>query len=392
MKKKGRGMGGVYQPSYKNKETGEKIVTPIWWIYYNNRGKQIKENSHKTREADAWTLLKKRHGEIQEAKPVGPDVMRTTFEDMAIMIQNDYVANGRKSLRDAKNAIGHLRNYFGQDKSVDITTDRITKYVADRQQIDKAAASTINGELAALGRMFTLAIRAGKVASKPYIAKLHMNNARKGFFEIEQFEAVHQHLPQEVKPVVVTAYVTGWRVHDEILTRQKKHLDLHAGWLRLEPGETKNLEGRMFPLTPMLREALEEQVKKTEAFEKANGVIVPWLFHRRGQRIKTLRRCWASACIKAGFGKEIKNTNGKLVKKIADFIPHDFRRTAVRNLARAGVDTPTAMKLVGHRTESIYRRYAIVDEPMLKAGALKLKTLHEADAANPKVALLRAVK
>lgn len=72
-------------------------------------------------------------------------------------------------------------------------------------------------------------------------------------------------LSEAIKPVVITAYVTGWRVHDEILTRQRHHLDIKAGWLRLEPGETKNDEGRMFPLTPMLREALEAQIKKTEA-------------------------------------------------------------------------------------------------------------------------------
>ena len=54
---------------------------------------------------------------------------------------------------------------------------------------------------------------------------------------------------------------------------------------------------------------------------------------------------------------------------------HDFRRTAVRNLERAGVPRSTAMKMVGHKTESVYRRYAIVDEQMLKEGAEKLARL-----------------
>ncbi len=53
-------------------------------------------------------------------------------------------------------------------------------------------------------------------------------------------------------------------------------------------------------------------------------------------------------------------------------IPHDFRRTAVSNLERAGVPRSTAMAMMGHRTESIYRRYAIVDEVMLHEGATKL--------------------
>jgi hypothetical protein len=87
------------------------------------------------------------------------------------------------------------------------------------------------------------------------------------------------------------------------------------------------------------------------------------MFHRSGKPIKSFRRAWVTACRKAG---------------IPERLPHDFRRTAVRNLERAGVPRSTAMKMVGHKTESIYRRYAIVDEAMLKEGAVKLQTLHHA--------------
>ena len=73
------------------------------------------------------------------------------------------------------------------------------------------------------------------------------------------------------------------------------------------------------------------------------------------------------------------NTRGKVVKKIADRIPHDFRRTAVRDLERAGVARAAAMKMVGHKTESIYRRYAIADESMLQEAGEKLARLHSAD-------------
>jgi hypothetical protein len=203
-----RGMGGVYRPSYKDKKPGEKIVTPTWWIYFNNHGKQVKENSHSTKEADAWKLLKKRHGEIAVGKPVGPDIERTTFDEMALMITNDYKANGRRSLKRCEDAINHLRGYFGQEKAREITSDRVTAYVAYRQE-EKAARATINTELAALNRMYVLAIRAGKAASKPHIAKLQLNNARKGFFENEQFNAVLRHLPVEIRPVAITAYITA---------------------------------------------------------------------------------------------------------------------------------------------------------------------------------------
>jgi hypothetical protein len=113
--------------------------------------------------------------------------------------------------------------------------------------------------------------------------------------------------------------------------------------------------------------------------EKATGRIMPWLFHRDERPIKTFRRSWITACVKAGLGTEIRSANGKLIKKIGARIPHDFRRTAVRNLERAGVSRSDAMKMVGHRTESIYRRYAIADERSMKEAAEKLERFHDFD-------------
>jgi len=68
-------------------------------------------------------------------------------------------------------------------------------------------------------------------------------------------------------------YITGWRVKSEILTRQWAHVDFHSGWLR--PGETKNAEGRQFPLTPALRAVLERQRERTLVVEKATRTIIP---------------------------------------------------------------------------------------------------------------------
>ncbi len=94
--------------------------------------------------------------------------------------------------------------------------------------------------------------------------------------------------------------------------------------------------------------------------------------------IKSFRRAWLTACEAAGLSGRI---------------PHDFRRTAVRNLERAGVPRSTAMKMVGHKTESIYRRYAIVDEAMLKEGAAKLQTPHEAQTpTGPVIPLIKATR
>lgn len=191
---------------------------------------------------------------------------------------------------------------------------------------------------------------------------LRENNARKGFFEPEQFGSVLQHLPDYLKPVFEVAYITGWRVASELLTRKWQHVDLENGWIRLDPGESKNTEGRMFPLTPELWEILYRQWEKTRQLQLATGRLIPWVFHRDGKPIKDYYGGWDKACRLAGF---------------PDRVAHDLRRTAVRNLERAGVPRSAAMKMTGHKTESVYRRYAIVDEAMLRESAEKLAAFHE---------------
>ena len=124
----------------------------------------------------------------------------------------------------------------------------------------------------------------------------------------------------------------------------------------------------MFPLTPELGTVLEAQLERTRSFELSTGQVVPWLFHREGRPIRNFRWAWEKACSLAGISR----------------IPHDFRRTAVRNLERAGVPESAAMAMVGHKTESIYRRYAIADEVMLREGAEKLAALHQANADAPR--------
>jgi len=367
--KQARGLGSVYQPTYRDKRTGETKSAATWWIRYHWRGKLYREAASSpsggpASRADAVRLLKHRIGEIGQGRLVGPDVEKTTFEDLAEMLRNDYAANARRSAKRVKISLDHLTAYFGRSRAIDISKDRITAYIARRQEAG-AAAATINRELAAMKRAFSLAEEAGRIAQRPRFSLLHEDNARAGFFEPDQFAAVLNALPGYLRPVVQTAYITGWRVPSEILTRQRHHLDMDGGWLRLDPGETKNGQGRNFPLTPELLAILNAQVEYTRELELATGRIIPWLFHRNGRPIKDFRTVWKEACRAAG---------------VPGRIPHDFRRTAVRNLERAGVSQSAAMKLTGHLTAEVYRRYAIVDEDMLREGVEKLVALHRQDS------------
>ncbi len=348
-------MGSLYRPTFRSRD-GTLKESRIWWLKYRVDGRVIREPSGTAKEAEARTLLRQREGAAAEGRQVLPRVERVTIADLAEDLRRDCEANGRRSRDRLEFNLNHLLPFLGARRAVHVTTADVTAHVAGRQA-EGAANATINRELSALRRMYSLALAAEKIHRAPKITKLQERNVRQGFFEREQFEAVRRRLRETIKPVVTFAYITGWRVKSEILPLQWRQVDFKAGTVRLEPGTTKNQEGRTFIMTPELRATLEQQRARTEAIQRRTGQIIPWVFHRNGRPIKGFHRAWRTACRNAG---------------VPGRIPHDLRRTAVRNMERAGVPRSVAMKMVGHKTESIYRRYAIVDEAMLREGAERL--------------------
>jgi hypothetical protein len=130
-------------------------------------------------------------------------------------------------------------------------------------------------------------------------------------------------------------------------------------------------------MTSELRALLESQRAITDAYQKEREKIRPWVFNRHGQQIQDFRHAWQSACRLAGCPGRI---------------PHDLRRTAVRNFVRAGVSEHVAMKLSGGKTASVFRRCEIVSDSDLVDAAEKLQAATaNARAADPRLRLGVAV-
>jgi integrase len=229
--------------------------------------------------------------------------------------------------------------------------------LAQERKVLGVSNAEINRELTTLKRMFSLALQSGKLLHKPHIPMLKENNVRTGFFERHEFDAVLCRLPAVVQPVVTFAHITGWRIDSEVLRLLWRHVDFAAGEVRLDPGTTKNGDGRTFPMTLELRTLLEEQRQVTERFQRTAGQVCPHVFHRNGQPVRTLRVAFARACREAGCP-------GRLL--------HDLRRTAVRNLVRAGIPERVAMQMTGHKTRSVFERYNIVSAGDLRDAARRL--------------------
>ena len=341
----------------------------VWWASYYRGGRQIRESTEcrHGQEKLAKDFLKRREGDVASGRPVSPKASKVKVEEILDDLLTDYKANDRSSLDGVERIVTRLKAAFGHRRAHELKTDDIQRYVVDRQiapesdeegdEAEKGAANaTINRELAALKRAFNLAVQGEKILRKPYIPMLAENNVRNGFLSEIDFLALHEALPAPLNHMLAFAYRFGWR-KGELLALTWDRVDLPAGTVRLDPGTTKNREGRVVVLTDDLKALLRRLWMETRALAERKGQPIPWVFHRRGRPVKDFRGAWEAACTKVGLGGRVF---------------HDLRRSAVRGMERRGIPRSVAMKITGHKTEAIYRRYAIVSESDLREAALKL--------------------
>jgi integrase len=335
-----------------------------WWIKYQVGGRPQCVSSNSEKKEDAKRLLQAREGDVVKGVPITASVGRVTFEDAAADLLNDYRTNRRRSLRVVELRLTkHLTPVFSHRRLMTITTADVRAFTA-RRQAAGASNAAINRDLMLLKRMCTLAMHAGTLTVRPYIPLLKERNIRQGFFEPEQFQRVQHHLPAHLRGLVAFACITGWRTPSEILPLAWRQVDRTAGEVRLDAGTTKNGEGRVFPFTRALRRVLDDQRMIADHLQREQGIIARYVFcyttgTKAGQRIT-----------ESGFNKAWRKA--RLAAGCPGRIPHDFRRTAVRHLVRAGVPERVAMQLTGHKTRAIFERYNITSPNDLREAAQRL--------------------
>jgi len=321
----------------------------IWWMAYSVRGVQHWESTgtdkrHLARRRLQERLQEQRNGHTPAASE------RVTLADLKELHRNNYAMRSNRSWKRAKQAWAHLEAQLGAEaRAVDLDYAAVERYAAHRKT-DGAALSTIAYEVAALRRAFTLAVKAKILAFRPEFPTFKLDNARQGFFEPDELTRLLAELPDYLRPVAIFAYWTGWRGPSEILSLTWDRVDFDAGEIRTDSSRSKNKEARIFPfgVVPALRQLLEVQHKHAKG---------KYVFHHNGDRIKDYNTAWRGACKRAGL-------KGKIM--------HDFRRTAVRNLERAGISRDVARRLTGHKTDAVYSRYNIVNTRDLASAAAKL--------------------
>jgi integrase len=335
--------------------------------YIGSDGKRVTESAKTDSKAAATAFLKLKEGKVANGEAVVAERAGTkgwTFDD-AVAAMLRVARSKRRTSSDAIERMTkkHLIPTFGGRKLADITADDITDYELSRQAAAKQG--TINLELATLRRVFKLAHEQGKISKRPAISIVEQPASRFGFFEPEQFARVHAELPPWLHGAATFAYFTGWRVASEVA--QLEWTDVQGDAIVLPAHKTKGRKARVLPLAvfPQVRAAIDAARDQRVADLKAGRPTSPYLFHRDGRRLAKdahgsqrcgslhdwARKAWQDACTRAG---------------VPGMLLHDFRRTAARNLIRAGIPQSVAMKVTGHETPHVFERYNITDESDLK--------------------------
>jgi integrase len=352
MPKRERGTGGLF----KMPKSGSQNFYAQ--IYVNGQPKRVSTGTAVKQEAQAFlrNLLHDRdHG-----KAFVGDVKKLVYEDLRAGLIQNYIERGNKSLEvyaDGEETIWGLKavDEFFKGKPVTyITTDTAREFTNDLLAKGNSNG-TANRSLALLRRMLNIAREDSKIQFVPKIRLLKAGAPRKGFVSQEQFDALSDKLPLHIKPLILFLYYCGVRV-GEAMQIDWSQVDIDGAVIRLEKEQTKADTARTVPLPDVLVELLKAQEpKQGPVFDNTN-----------------LRKHWQNACSTTGLG-QLEEIEGKRDKRYTGLIIHDLRRSAIRNLVRAGVPERVVMSISGHKTRSVFDRYNIVSEQDVVEAMRKLQ-------------------
>ena len=191
-----------------------------------------------------------------------------------------------------------------------------------------------------------------------HVPKPNPQNERDRVVSAEEWECLKSTLAPHLQRVLTVAYDVGPR-KGELLNLEWSDVDMRRKEFSLR--RTKNGELRMVPMTPAVYTVFQECWKERRL--DTNRV-----FLYKDRPIQRIGTAFKAACRRAG---------------IKGLRVHDLRHTASTNLRRAGVDTATAMKIVGHKSDRMHRRYNTIEPEDLQKAAAKLHSFRTNTVITP---------
>jgi len=313
----------------------------IWYVAYFVDGKQKVRSSKSANIQEA----KKLRDQILGKKARGELAPATGGATTCGELLDDLLEHAHSNLKESTEKIfkwcieANIRPYFGQTKVSRLTTKTLKEY-RQKRLAEGRAETTCNRELSILRIALNLGRKCTppKVIVIPHFPMVREENARQGFLTDQQYAKLRDVLPDYLRPLFVVAYFTGVRL-GELLAWTWDKVDFRQGFVTLSAEETKSGYARAVPI-------IGGDMRTWLEWSRDNANGCDYVFHRAGSPIKHFRAAWATACQSA---------------EVPELKFHDLRRTAVRNMRRAGVAQVVRMRITGHRTDSMERRYNIVD-------------------------------
>lgn len=344
-----------------------------WWIQYFHEGRRYREpggldgRGAKT-EGEAKKRLKARMREIYGNTFITNEEARVTVGELLDDLMTHLRTRQAASARTVQSHLKHVRDELGSKRAAQVTTAMVEAHIEGQQKAGKANA-TINRQTGALRQAFNLAARRKppKLSRVPYIPMLREDNARQGFVAPATFHAIIAGLPSHLADLATFAYMTGWR-KGHVLNLRWDQVDFDGG--RVSSGtKAKNKQAPGLPMSKALRALLERRwaARRYQA-GKATGIST-YVFHGgNGKAVVDFKRSWATACTAAG---------------VPGVLFHDLRRSAVRNMVRAGVHQNAAMRISGHKTQAMFTRYDITSDDDKLEAMEKAAAYVETEAQKP---------
>jgi integrase len=331
----------------------------FWWYAVGYRGRTLRGSTAETDKKEAKNVLDSKVEELNAANAgytivAGPESKRVTVDQRLDWLVSDYVLRNVRSLPQVKSHLRPIREFFGILKVVELTEDDIDQYIRQRHAA-KVAPATINRGLQLLGQALAPFLAKHRLPI-PKIRKLPEDNAREGFAERTEFEAIVVSLPADLQDFARWAYYTGWRP-GEIKSLGWADVEREARVIRLSWRSSKTKKARRMTLEGELWAIIQRRwAARVITGENGSQTLSDLVFHRGGRAVGDFRKAWRTARTAAGAPER-------------HF--YDFRRSGLRNMVRAGVDPAVAMKISGHRTRSTFDRYNIVSDDDIREAMAK---------------------
>jgi integrase len=291
-----------------------------------------------------------------------PKRERRTVAELMDLLEANYEANGKLSPQN-KSLLARAKEDFESKQATELAAEDIDKYI-HRRKAQGAKNSSVNRVIEILRRAYTLA-----GLPVPRMERLsEAGNARQGFLSESELDALIAHLPEDLKDFTRFAAACGMR-KGEIAGLTWKMIE--GDELRVPADICKNRKDRVLPLTGELLAIVERRRAALPREKNGTVQLSQFIFHRSGTAVAETRKSWQTAAIAAGLGIMICKKCGeqgpekyckkcKNARKYEGKLFHDLRRSAVRNMVKAGVNTQVAKQWSGHRSDSMFERYSIL--------------------------------